>query len=144
MKPRLFQVVLASALLLIGCGEKRGETVTIQFSGTAWDEAQTVGTVSDYYIVLENIGSPTLDLDGDLAPDLFLVPTSCSASVPAGCGYDFQDGTRTLGDMPHGYSYQLTVRFRSVSGAVLYAGTTTFSNTNSPQTVTVPVVKGDV
>lgn len=125
-------------LALLGCGEKAGPDVVISFGGT---NAFSDPSVADFVFILNSVGSPVLDLNGDGQFDYFVFPSRCGAELAAGCGYPSttESGAMTLGDLPLNYTYQVTVSFRNSSKTALYSGSGQFANVSAAQALTITV-----
>lgn len=130
MKKNLFSSLV---FLVIACGSK--PTLDIKLSGaTAFGDSN----VSDIVFTFENmiVDGKFLDQDGNGQPDIFIYPSKCGATKPAGCGFPNDSGVVTVGDLPEGFQYTILVELRNSSATVLYDGQTNFTNDNG---ATVPV-----
>lgn len=120
---------------LVSCGGSN-PTLSMSLSGTtAFADANVTDIVFIFQSQLTN-GSG-LDQDGDGVADSFVYPTACGASQPANCGFPATPGEIEVGDLPLGFTYEVTVRLRNSAGNTLYDGQSTFQNTENAATVNV-------
>lgn len=156
-------VITAAMLLLTGCGSS-GPSFTVNFTNGASIDAThnpfTDPAVIDVIFVLNNVvpaanvvdasgkvlipAGTRLDKNNDNQPDTLFFPTNCTQSLPAACGFPPGSANFNLSDVPLGFQFTLTARFRNSTGSSLYSGTSAaFSNVESgvsgPITLTLDV-----
>lgn len=127
-----------ATILFSFCGSK--PTLQLNLTGTtgAFDDAGVV----DIVFTIQNIPTAEggLDQDGDGVPDAFVYPSACGSTKPATCGFPPDSGTNvTVGDIPLGFQYTVTVELRNSAGTVLYNGEATFNNEENTAPITVSV-----
>lgn len=124
-------------ILLSFCGSK--PTLQLNLTGTT---AFADASVVDIVFTIQNIPTAEggLDQDGDEVPDAFVYPSACGSTKPATCGFPPASGTNiTVGDIPLGFQYTVTVELRNSAGTVLYNGEATFNNEENTAPITVSV-----
>lgn len=132
-----FWLFLVFCVSLSGCGGK-DHTIAVSFSGSLASFSDA--SLADMVLIVVNVptGNQTLDLNADGEPDTFIFPTSCGTTAPAGCGYVVKSGeTLSIGAFPQGYTYTVTARLRSSTGASIKEGSATFSNTKDQSAVVI-------